>query len=298
MKTCSFIGHANLQSKNNALKDSLRILLRIEIKRVLEENHVTTFLNGGRGDFDELCAEVVHELIYNKKYIKSLLVNPYKTKNLDVNQDHIKHLFTDSIIPKELKDSDVYTEIPKRNRLIVDKSDYIISFVINNSGGAFKALEYAKSQNHVEIINLPNELPYKFIREIKNKKALKFVGTTKGENNDPCEGFYYSATPLTKEKIEEIVKQNKYSIGRYVLPFFNSENKLEYKLSVNEIMDLISHINDQIVVSEQFISMSLDSYCNAEYKIKNLEKRIEIYLIIIAIWSIVLLFITIKLFCV
>lgn len=155
MSTCSFVGHSDLRSEKNLLKNNLRLELREEIKKMAEENNVTMFLNGGMGDFDDLCAETVHEVTYLNKEIKSYLVNAYLTKNLEINREHFEHLFTKIFIPKELQNKEYSPSlIPKRNHIMMEVSDYVIAYVGTKNGGAFKTLSYAKQINRVKIINL------------------------------------------------------------------------------------------------------------------------------------------------
>lgn len=155
MNTCSFVGHSDLRSEKNLLKNNLRLELREEIKKMVEENNVTMFLNGGMGDFDDLCAETVHEVTYLKKEIKSYLVCPYLTKNLEINKEHFEHLFSKIFIPKELRNKEYSPSlIPKRNQIMMEVSDYVIAYVGKKNGGAFKTLSYTKKKSRAKIINL------------------------------------------------------------------------------------------------------------------------------------------------
>lgn len=62
MKICTFAGHAQLYGDN-----SIREKLKKEIINLIENQEVTTFYNGGKGQFDCLCADCVKEL---KKIIR------------------------------------------------------------------------------------------------------------------------------------------------------------------------------------------------------------------------------------
>ena len=71
LHTATFIGHrACYGVSTDAVKQEI-------IK--LTEKGVTTFLNGGMGGFDWLCAQIVYELKKEDSKIENLLVIPYLT---------------------------------------------------------------------------------------------------------------------------------------------------------------------------------------------------------------------------
>ncbi len=110
----------------------------------------TTFLSGGQGYFDEICATIVHQLKQEYPNIKNVLVIPYRNfKIFD------KKIFDEIIYPfDKLEESylSYRAAIPERNRIIVSWSSMAISYVYRN-GGASKTLELAKKA-HLEIIDL------------------------------------------------------------------------------------------------------------------------------------------------
>lgn len=111
---------------------------------------ITTFLSGGQGYFDEICATIVHQLKREYPNINNVLVIPYRNfKIFD------KNIFDEIIYPfDKLEESylSYRVAIPERNRIIVSWSSMAISYVYRN-GGASKTLELAKKAN-LEIIDL------------------------------------------------------------------------------------------------------------------------------------------------
>ena len=114
------------------------------------EDGIENFLNGGQGYFDQACASVVHRLKKRYPQIKNILVIPYR--DFSVFNDS---LFDEIVYPFESHTFSYYTykgNIPKRNRILVDRSSVAICYVYR-SGGASKTLDYAKKKN-LKIIDL------------------------------------------------------------------------------------------------------------------------------------------------
>ena len=108
------------------------------------EDGIENFLNSGQGYFDQACASVVHRLKKRYPQIKSIFVIPYR--DFSVFNDS---LFDEIVYPFESHTFSYYTykgNIPKRNRILVDRSRVAICYVYR-SGGASKTLDYAKKKN-------------------------------------------------------------------------------------------------------------------------------------------------------
>lgn len=148
----TFIGHSKILSSVEC-KD---FLLNAIVSNISYDT-ATFFYCGGYGDFDILCANTVKELkkIYNN--IKSFFVSPYMGGTY---QKHLKEIIDsglyDEILYPELENVPYKFAIIKRNHYMIDKSDLVIAYVRYNWGGAYKALNYAKSKNK-RIINLLDE---------------------------------------------------------------------------------------------------------------------------------------------
>ena len=114
------------------------------------EDGIEIFLNGGQGYFDQTCASIVHRLKKRYPQIKSILVIPYR--DFSVFNDS---LFDEIVYPFESHTFSYYTykgNIPKRNRILVDRSSVAICYVYR-SGGASKTLDYAKRQR-LQLVDL------------------------------------------------------------------------------------------------------------------------------------------------
>lgn len=108
----------------------------------LMKKGITDFYSGGMGNFDKLCEKIVKQL-----HGKVIFV-PYNIKQV---KERDKYWYDTIICPfgeKPYSPSD----IPKRNRWLVDHSDIALCYVYKN-GGAKHTLDYAL-QKQKPIINL------------------------------------------------------------------------------------------------------------------------------------------------
>ena len=65
--------------------------------------------------------------------------------------DYLYALYDDIIIPTELAGVYYKSAIKKRNRWLVDHSDFIIGYTIRNYGGAYEAIKYAMKSNKIVV---------------------------------------------------------------------------------------------------------------------------------------------------
>lgn len=151
MKICCFAGHANIPNKEEG-----KIKLRTEIINLIENEKVTTFYSGGKGDFDWLCAKAVDELRKDYPFIKSYWVLSYMPKEKDDYTESVSKIFDDTVYPN-IENVPQRFAIVKRNKWLVNNSDFLIAYVEHDWGGAYKTLEYAEKRRKIKIINIAKE---------------------------------------------------------------------------------------------------------------------------------------------
>lgn len=140
--TVTFCGHRNI---SQAESQRLTSLLYTELEKLIKDG-ADTFLLGGYGDFDLLCAQTVKRLKEKYPDIISTLVIPY------IDRDYNKDLYDDSEYPPLEKVPKKFA-ILKRNEYMVQKSDVVITYVVFSWGGAYETLQYAKRKKKF-IVNL------------------------------------------------------------------------------------------------------------------------------------------------
>lgn len=143
MITCTFAGHRDI------FNSDIKSLIDEAIENILKKDDTFLFYSGNMGDFDKMCEASVRaaQKRHTELNIKLVLVLPYMIKKLNIDKDYYEKLFDNIIIPDESAEAYYKSAIIKRNRWIVQRSDYIISYVYKDFGGAFTSLKYAEKLN-------------------------------------------------------------------------------------------------------------------------------------------------------
>ena len=149
--TVSLFGHRiieDYQAVENKLYELLRIIMQKESAEV-------EFLVGRNGDFDLMAASVIRKLKKETGNDNAFLtlVLPYETAELRNNTESFESYYDSIEICEASAECNFKYAIVARNRDMIDRSDMVVVYVKNESGGAYQALKYAeKSQKR--IINL------------------------------------------------------------------------------------------------------------------------------------------------
>lgn len=145
--TVSLFGHRIIEDYLT-VEAKLYELLRI----IMQRNVELEFLVGRNGDLDLMAASVIRKLKKEtgNENVFLTLVLPYDTAELRNNSEAFESYY-DSI---EICDSKNFKfAIVARNHEMIDRSDMVVVYVKNETGGAYQALKYAE-KNQKRIINL------------------------------------------------------------------------------------------------------------------------------------------------
>ena len=137
MAKCTFFGHRDSPS-------SIRGVLSAEIERLINEKDVNTFYVGTQGNFDRMAYSVLAELRKRYQHIKVYRVLAYMPKLGDTDT-------YDTIVPEGIETTYPRYAIIKRNKWMIDHSDYVIAYVTHTFGGAYQAVERAKKKGKITI---------------------------------------------------------------------------------------------------------------------------------------------------
>lgn len=149
--TISLFGHRIIEDYQ-AVESKLYELLRIVMQKECGE---VEFLVGRNGDFDLMAASVVRKLkkeTGNENAFLTLVL-PYETAELRNNTESFESYYDSIEICEASADCNFKYAIVARNRDMIDRSDMVVVYVKNESGGAYQALKYAE-KNQKRIINL------------------------------------------------------------------------------------------------------------------------------------------------
>ncbi len=139
---CCFTGHRNIPSDKY---DTILNQTKTEIEKLIKSG-VKIFVCGGAIGFDLLCGELVTE--FKKIYdIKLIMAIPCRNQDKYYNNaDKIRYNSLIADANKVVYVSEEYFNgcMHKRNRYMVDLSEYIIVYCTKNNGGSYYTKEYAK----------------------------------------------------------------------------------------------------------------------------------------------------------
>lgn len=149
---CCFSGHRFIASGE---LNALSIKLTEKIKELILKG-VVNFCSGGAIGFDTIAAETVIGLKKEFPFINLVLILPCKEQDkFWTEKDKVRY---DLI--KKSADKTVYVSenffngcMQKRNRRLVDISDFCISYLKDDKGGTFYTVNYAE-RNGLKIYNI------------------------------------------------------------------------------------------------------------------------------------------------
>lgn len=140
-KVCTFFGHRDCP-------ESVRQSLSAVLEDLITTQNVTMFYVGREGKFDAMVRSVLREL-QKKMEIRYAVVLAYLPKANQEWED-----FSDTMFPEGLENVPPRYAISRRNRWMLDRADFVVSYVVHGWGGAAKFVDAAKRQK-MTVIHLP-----------------------------------------------------------------------------------------------------------------------------------------------
>lgn len=127
MKACTFFGHRDAPSY-------LRGSLKAKITELIVQKGVEVFYVGNHGQFDEMAFSVLQELALQFPHIKYYIVYAY-LPSADTSAEN-------AILPEGIEFAHPKSAIPLRNEWMIERSDYVVTYVNHMRSGAakFKAM--------------------------------------------------------------------------------------------------------------------------------------------------------------
>lgn len=110
------------------------------------------FYLGGYGDFDSFAHRCAKEYKKTHKSARLVFVTPYIGKWLDSRREYLQGEY-DEILYPPLEGVPYRFAISQRNCYMMDVADFVIAYVAVDFGGAYQALQYARTHGKV-VINL------------------------------------------------------------------------------------------------------------------------------------------------
>lgn len=141
-KVCVAFGHRDVFSEISEQLVSL-------IEELIVHHGVVEFWTGGMGEFDVAFSSAVRQLKQKYPHVKLLLIKPYFSAEINTNKTYYAQMYDEVIIPQAVANVHPKSAITKRNRWMVEESDFVITFVHRNFGGAHEAKKYAVKKQKI-----------------------------------------------------------------------------------------------------------------------------------------------------
>ncbi len=136
MSTCTFFGHRDCPT-------SIKPKLYETLIDLIENKDVNNFYIGNNGNFDNIVYNLLCELKKRYTYINYNVVLAYLPNNKSDN-------FENTIYPERIETIPKRFAIDYRNRFMLNKADFVITYVTHSWGGASKFVDLAvKKQKQV-----------------------------------------------------------------------------------------------------------------------------------------------------
>lgn len=137
MAACTFFGHRDSPS---SVKESLYAA----VEGLICNQQVDMFYVGTQGSFDRMAYAALVELRKRYQHIKVYRVLAYMPRLSDIAQD--RSVLDDTILPEGIENAHPRYAIIKRNKWMIDRSDYVIAYVTHTFGGAYQSVKRAKQK--------------------------------------------------------------------------------------------------------------------------------------------------------
>lgn len=141
MKACTFFGHRDCP-------ETVKPYLREVLIDLITNKGVDTFYVGNQGRFDGIVRSVLRELEQEYPEIHYAVVLAYLPGKKNEYDD-----FSDTMLPEGIEAVHPHYAISWRNRWMLQRSDYVVTYITQPWGGAAKFAEKAKREGKT-VINL------------------------------------------------------------------------------------------------------------------------------------------------
>ena len=134
MAACCFFGHRDCP-------DTIKPRLREVLVQLIERDGVDQFYVGHQGAFDAIVLSVLRELALLYPQIRYDIVLAYMPQGkADFDTEMTQH----TLLPEGIETVPRRFAIDRRNRWMLQQSDYVVAYVTHSWGGAAKFANEAK----------------------------------------------------------------------------------------------------------------------------------------------------------
>ena len=141
MAVCTFFGHRDCP-------ETIKPRLREVLIDLITNNGVDTFYVGNQGRFDAIVRSILRELEQAYPEIHYAVVLAYLPGKKNEYDD-----FSDTMLPEGIETVHPRYAIERRNRWMLQRSDFVVTYIAHPWGGAAKFAERAKREGKT-VLNL------------------------------------------------------------------------------------------------------------------------------------------------
>lgn len=142
MKICTFFGH-----RDSPL--TLETKIYDVIQDLIEKHEVEIFYVGNQGQFDSMVRSALRKLKIKYPHIRWYVVLAY----IPTKSDNMVPCQDETLLPEGIESVPRKFAISYRNRWMIQKSDYIVSYINRSIGGAAQFVKQGERMNK-QIIHL------------------------------------------------------------------------------------------------------------------------------------------------
>lgn len=138
MSICTFFGHSDTPQE-------IAPILHLALTKLITQKNVDMFYVGNQGSFDRMVKKELQDLKIKYPHINYAIVLAYLPKN--------NTSCTDTVYPEGLETVPPKFAISKRNKWMLERADYVVTYVCYPFGGAAQFKQLAERRGKI-VINL------------------------------------------------------------------------------------------------------------------------------------------------
>ena len=136
-KACTFFGHRDCP-------ETIKPKIREAVIDLIENHGVPMFYVGNQGNFDRLVRSVLKEVTTAYPGVGYTVILAYMPSAKTRVDD-----FSDTMLPDGIEKIPKRFAIPWRNKWMIDRADYVLTYVTRPFGGAAQFSALAKSKGKI-----------------------------------------------------------------------------------------------------------------------------------------------------
>ncbi len=141
MSVCTFFGHRECPEK-------IKTVLKSTVEALIVNREVDVFYVGCQGQFDGYVRSVLRELAAQYPHIRYAVVLSSMPGEAEPEAD-----YSDTMLPEGLEAVHPKFAIAWRNRWMLERADFAVTYIAHTWGGAYRWAEQARKRGK-RIINL------------------------------------------------------------------------------------------------------------------------------------------------